>query len=453
MPTPDVSRDAAQVAPPASEAGRVGSAYIHGLETVLGGNDGVLTLQLREPLDPARVARAYERQLRARPTLRLKYVEDAATRRHRWLPFDADEFESRLARELDELTRFASHADVMRYDPTNVRLPFRLLLRDELTLVARISHVLANGSAEVFWLDDWFGFYERDDDAIPPLPTSRVPRRSGLRRLLAGVAGLTRGAAFALAFRWRAGRRPATQTLDLAARTPQPERRIEGYTVARAILSPEETSRVVAASKARAWSVTAHLIEAVAQVVFAARSEGRRLTIALPTDMSRQLADVAPGSPGNTTGNMVLQLFRDRSLEPRIRADLISVQRGVSYWMTRVLDLFLRDEFALKRALARDALRPMAERDAYESISCGVSNMGRHPELARLERACAWMSMFTRAPTPIFAVVTVAGTMTIEMASPDGLCDPSEMIALLTAIPAQLGVEARIEIPGDEPRS
>ncbi|GJM23259.1 MAG: hypothetical protein DHS20C15_31740 [Planctomycetota bacterium] len=429
--------------------GRVGSMFLRALEPSLGGDAVIYTLRLREPIDPLRLARAYERHVRARAGLRVDYVEDTARRRFIWAPIEPQDLEARLARALADLDRIASADEPLAPAPVEAQLPYRLLRLDEHTLVVQLSHVLANASAGLFWLEDLLGFYacavESDSRAtIPALPASPAPRSARRRRWLGAAAGTFWSCVSLASLRWRAGRNPSADSLDLAPGSLPTDGRIPGYSVAGVSLTREQTAQLVADSRARNWTVTAQLLESLARACFAVESRGRRLLVVLTTDRRRELPQADFTQPGNTTGSLTVQMLRARPLEPQVRAVLRDMRRGVPYWTNRLLDNFVRDELKLSAELPQELLKPMAERGAFESVGCVLTNAGVVANDSQLARACEWLTLSTRATMPLLAAVTVSGRMTLQITSPDALCDGATLRALLERLLTELSIDAPV---------
>lgn len=450
----DPSHDSARTessARPGSPEGRVGSLFIRAFEPTLGGDAVETTLRLRAPLDPARLARAYERQLRARPGLRVDYVEHPPTQRFLWEPIAPDDFEARLARALDVLAVEAAPDAPFAPAPDAPQLPYRLLRLDAHTVVMQLSHVLANASGGLFWLEDLLGFYARDDDRPPPLPSQ--PAAPPGRRQLRAAVGVFWSTLYLVGMRWRAGRRPAAHSVDLAPGELPAHGRIPGYGVLRAVLSREDSARLLAASRARGWTLTAHLLGALARAAFAVESRGRRLLIVVTTDRRRVVRHDPFTEPGNTTGSITVQLLRGRPLGPQLRAVQRAMRRGVAYWANRALDGFVRDELELSASLPAELLRPMAKRGAFECVGCVLTNLGAVADDSRLAHDVEWLTAGSRAIMPLLVIATVAGRSTLQLTWPDALCDAATQRALFDGLLADLEIDAHVECVGPVARN
>ena len=419
---------------------RLASLFYIGAEHVMRGNSMNYRMRFKEPLDPARVYASYERFIKARESVRMKWVEYPETQSFGWEPFERDELVALLAKERQSLMGTVTQAQAdSAYAPTNLRLPLRFSLVDSHTLVCTVNHAWATGLGALFYIRDWLRFYLADTlEPIDP-PVEELVRPGRFARIGAGVLGVFWAVLFALSFFARVRKHTVAETVDLTRGTaPNAESRA-GFTVRRFEFGREQTAHILAEAKRKKLSVGEAIGVVLVRTLFEAQPEKKRVLVSMPVDLGRYVPDLSRFKPGNQTGSVCVQFFRDRELEPQMRAAFRWLRRGTPYWLMRVFGFFAKSEFAVRDAFSAGAQQPFSQRGAYDNHSCAWSNPGRleTPDLfEQLEN----ISGHAKTQTLLFTASTFQGVLTIETCFSNDLFDPARVLPIVDTLPARLGL-------------
>jgi hypothetical protein len=419
---------------------RLASLFYTGAEQVMRGNDMVYRMRFKEPLDAARVYASYERFVRARPTLRMKWVERPELQNFAWEPFSDRELDALLEAEKTALARTFTQQEVdSEYHPINTRLPLRFSRVDAHTMCCTVHHAWATGFGAFFWLRDWMRFYRQESLADIAPPEEQLVHMSRVAKIVSGVRGVFWALVFALSFFARARRRAVASTVDLTRGAAPSEGSCAGFTVRRFEFSREDTARILSEAKRKKLSVGEAIGIVLVRMLFEAQPEKRRVLVSMPVDLGRYVPDLSRFTPGNQTGSVCVQFFRDRDLETQMRRAFRWLKRGAPYWLMRLFGYFAKSEFAVRDAFFAGAKLPFSERGAYDNHSCAWSNPGRvhTPDLyEHIEN----MSGHAKTQTLLFAASTFNGVLTIESCFSNDLFDPERVLPIVDTIPARLGL-------------
>ena len=410
------------------DVGRVGSLFIRGPEPVLQGRDMVLTLTLKRPIDARALFASYETLVQRNLSLRSILVADRDS--FAWAALSARGLKARLARERTATQRSRTLDSIHTDNSAHDLLPLRYAQLDARTLAVFVDHALANGYGALAWIDAWLRIYAGED--LAPMTDTPAPRAGWPVRTWRAVARLFWTLAYVITFVVRAGRRAAIETVDLT-RGKTPEVHTLGYAARTFRFSQEETTRVVASSKASGATVTEAMCVAVATALFAAQPDKRRVLLSLPVDLGAHVDGFSRYAPGNYTGSLIVQLFRDRPLDAQVRAALLAMRRGVPFGLASLVAAFAKTERALFDRFASQARMPIAARAPFENFSCAVSSLGvlHHAAVARHVETISAHGM---TQTVFFCAMTLGGRLSFELAVANDLFDASETFRLGDAI-------------------
>jgi len=413
---------------------KVSSLFIYGAEEVVRGNSMVCTCHFAHDLDLARVRSSYDELIRNRPELRVNWQYQQATKSYEWVPFSAAELTTLLAREQASLSRFHTFEEVVAdYSPTNERLLVRLTLLDARTVAFEVNHTLTNADGGLYWMQEWLRFYERTPHEGPPEPTVLPvsPRPAWWRRLGLALVGIFWLCAYLLSFLRRAGKHSGAETVDLShGRRVEVQRK--GYACKTYVFSPEQTQSLVSRCKQEGLTVTEKFVALVAAKLFEAQPDRRRVCVSIPIGLSAYDPHRPMSAPGNYTGSLFVQLFRDQPLHRQAKAGLKWARRRIPYSMTRLLAM-VGNEAKLGQAFADKARSPLAERGPMEQYSFALSSPGV-VRLPALERHCTQLSAHTYSQTIFIGVGTFRGVMTMEVCAARDLFDEAEVFQVTDAI-------------------
>jgi len=414
------------------DIGRIGSLFVHSVETRLGGNAIRLTAEFHTPIDPARLARAFRDLITSTASLRQRLDPDG------WTPMRADDVQTAVNEQAELLTTVVDASDAYsEYRPTNVGLPIRLAIIAPCRLVLSLNHAVGNGKAAFAHLEALLRAYdgaerERESVALSPR-AARSPR--GVHR----AAGVTAAAWYLIGFVARAGLGAARTTVDLSrGRMPAPDG--GGCAVWTYHLDAEDTGRVLAGAKAAGLTVTGRLCQAMSEVLLGAQPDRSRVCISVPTDVTALAGLSAAAAPGNFTGSLILQVFRSAdpaSVASQVRRAFRWTTRNVHYWVPWLVGQLTRQEARLAGRFLAQARRPIPARAPFENYSCAVSSVGVITG-PMTRRYLTTVSAHTWTQTIMVCAITLDGRMTLEASMPRDLYDPAEVAAVTDMVVARL---------------
>ncbi|MDX1693831.1 MAG: hypothetical protein R3208_08690 [Ketobacteraceae bacterium] len=419
------------------EVDQVGSTYIQGKEDIMRGNSIIANVRFKEPLDREALWESYRRFILARKNMRLKWVKEDDSKGYQWVEFDEQEVEELLEKERPTLEGYTTTETVRsEYYPTNTRLPMRLALLDDYTLVVVINHTFATGRAGVYWFEDWLQFYESKSSETPPLLAQRTARKpSATTQLSRDAVGMFWLITYLIKFFRDAGKKPTLDTVDLS-HGRQTHQYSSGYSVKSYRLTPEQTVALRKRCRSRGVTVTEHLVEVIAQAMFDLQPDKQRVCISVPVDLSLLMRYVERSRPGNYTSAIIIQLFRNRELIPQIRSQLKWVRRGVPYYFFRLLG-WLNTDKTLREKLINGTRLPFTSRGPLEGHTCILSLPGTVKK-ARLVEKIEWASGHSRTQAPLIAFASIGRVTCMEVSAANDLYKAQEVFAAADKIYAAL---------------
>jgi hypothetical protein len=411
-----------------------GSLYIHAHEPVTRGQDILYMLRARAPIDAERLGGAWERQVRARPTLQLRWKFDGAAEKYCWVPFEEAELDARILTARDAMRTIAARSQLGAFAPSGEGLVYRLLRAGESTLACRASHMFTNGLGLATWLDDLLRFEKGE---APGADGGAALRARPPWRALGAAAGTARALLFALRFKLAAGSGASRETADLTGgRAPATHKK--GLTVVRCQFSEAASARLRDAGKARGLSVTGSLAAATARAFLALRPESRRVLMGLNVDLRRYETHKSWMEPGNPTGGHLIQIFRGAEVDREVARSLEIARRGTPYWLARAMDRPAKSDVKLLESFSKRVREPIPARAPFENLSCLLSSVAVPGELTEFHRAFAGGMFVSWTQMPLIGLFTCGGTTTFSLSSPDDLVDPADAEALAELILDQL---------------
>jgi hypothetical protein len=388
------------------DPGRVGTLFIRGPERVLRARDMVLTLGFKAPIDTARLAASHDALVARFEALRVSLVRDG------------DRFRWSSRREGDE-----APLTTLTYEQ-----------RGERTLVVRFDHAVANGGGALFFIDAWLRLYA--GETIPDAMLAPAPSKSWLVRFTRAIARLFFTLAYVVTFVLRAGRRAGSETVDLS-RGRAVDEHTRGYATRTWRFSRDETARIVDEARRDGRSVTESLGAAAARALFAAQPDKRRVLLSFPTDLGADIDGFSRTEPGNYTGSLIVQVFRDRRIETQIARAWSAARRRVPYGVARLVATFAKSERALEERFLAQAKTSLAARAPFENFSCAVSSIGKITHDAIL-RHIETISAHGMTQTIFIGAMTLHGRLSLEMCVANDLVDATEAFRVGDAMHATL---------------
>ncbi len=395
------------------------------------------TLTFAEPFDPERLLDAFERLVWSRESLRVRFVE--VERGYQWIPFSDADVRRCLTYQRRQFEQLVERETLFReYLPTNMALPLRVARLDEQRLVLVVNHVFGNGLTTLYWLEEWLRLYS--GEAQPPQSPKPARRKGFLRSVVESISGLVWLGCYLVQFVSRAGRRAGHETVDLT-RGIRPAPHQKGYAVKTYVMSEQETEAAVNRSRSLGLSVTEALCAAMAEALLQFQPDKSRVCISVPTDLGAFIPEFSREQPGNYTGSLILQIFRERETKAQVRSGFQWVRRRVNYWLPRVLGAFAGSEKKLRASFAKKAPLPIPDRAPFENFSCAVSGVGVIRERL-IRKYLHSISAHTRTQTIFLCAMTLNGRMTLEVSVPRDLFDADEAFRVTDAAAALLAGKA-----------
>ncbi|MFT7463174.1 MAG: hypothetical protein ACI9EF_001518 [Pseudohongiellaceae bacterium] len=432
------------------DSARVGALFFQTIEDLVGASDLLLTMELREALDERALVRAYERQVRARSTLRSRLRLEPVDKGHGWERLDDEQLQPLLAQQLICMTSAEPETPEV-FHPINSVLPYRVRLVEPRRLEVRISHLLTNGQGLLFWGDDllsWLGDAPAELAAAPARP-------AGWRRAAQVCRETFWSLAWIRSFLKQVKRDGPTKIVDLSDGRPGLPM-VRGFARMRRVLSEEQSRTLVAAAREAGRSVTSMMLSALSAEWLGRRPAADQVSVVMPADLLASRPGVSRSDPGNHTGGMVARLKRadvrggagaasPDSASPDGASDISGAQdlaaqadgalrwfhRGVPAGATRLADMPLKDEQQFREQLRAGAGKPLVDRGPFESSSCVMSNLGARREFARLNEACVWASATSFGQPPILTALAISGRVAIELTVSLDLFERAEMESVL----------------------
>jgi hypothetical protein len=403
------------------DVGRVGSVFINAIESIVQGNAMRFTLVFKRPVDPDRLASAYRELIASQPTLRSRFEPGA------WSPMTDREVKADLDAQIANLTAADTADAYTGYRPTNSGLPIRIRIADEHRLVLSLNHVFGNGKSVLYYIEELLRLYGSAAEAAIANSASSVPPQS-----MGMFTGLLWVSAYLSEFFYKAGRNSGAITVDLSrGKTPGASRR--GYAAWTYLLTPDETRNSLNVSTLAGLTVTENLCLSVARVLLDAQPDKSRVCISVPTDLTTYTSHSPAEAPGNFTGSLLVQLWRERPggdpLDEQTRRAFRWARRNVHYWTSWLVGHAAGSEDSLAAQFRTQAQRAIPQRAPFENFSCAVSSLGV-VQGAFARKYLAAMSAHTGMQTIFVCSMTLNERLSIEVSIPKELFDGAEVAAL-----------------------
>jgi hypothetical protein len=410
------------------DVGRVASLYIRGRESLLRGNELAFTLTFRRPFDPPSLLASFETFVRKSDPLRVWLAPNGDN--FEWRSLDAAIVEASLAEQRELFGRTFTLEQIVSLPLQKAEsLPVRIFRLDECRLVFQMNHCLANGLRTLYWIEQWFS--QIGEEELDLRLRVQDAERPSLSRVSI-VAGWFWALAFAANFAIRSGWNSGRDTVDLTGgKTPVPH--LAGYAIRTYLFTTEETQAILERSRLHDLSLTQLVCVAMASALFAAQPDKRRVCISVPTSVEALTPGISERTPGNFTGNLIVQLHRDAPLEEEIRRGFAWLRRRTDFWLSRIIAAFARKERSLVKSFERSAMRPISKRAPFQNFSCVVSSLGavRFPHI---EETIETLSAFTKTQSFSICVATLNDRMSLEAVVARDLFDPDEAFRVIDGV-------------------
>jgi hypothetical protein len=405
------------------DVGRVASLAIRALEPMLRGDDIAFFFKFRDDYDPDRLWAAYDSLVRQNPALQVALRPFG--RSFSWVPIDSAELNAALDRQRRRFPQLFSLEELL--SPAHAltpALPVRISQMGGREVCFQMSHSLSNGRGAVQWMEYWLA--AANGESVP------VGQTAGRFDSTAPLTGLALLPFYLLGYFARAGLNSARKTVDLTHGKP-PIPHDNGYASRTYPFSEPETNRILAKARALDLSLHQYMCLAVAEAMLSAQPEKSRVSISVPTDLTRYSPGLPRTVPGNYTGSLIVQLRRGAPLQPQIVRQFGWFRRGADYWLPRLLGAFSLSEQTLLNKIARSASLPVHRRGPFQNVSCAVTNIGavKSPAIcARIESGCGT----TKTQTILFTVGRLNGRLSANVTFARDLYDPDEVFRVADAV-------------------
>jgi hypothetical protein len=404
------------------DTARVGTLFIHGLESFIECNEIVGVLGFREPFVDARLLTSFQTATRETPAARERLVQ--TDRGFDFRPIPEDELESLFAREREGFAQVRTPDEINReYLPTGQGLPARIRKIDSRTLALLVNHAHANGLVVLRLMERWLELY---DGAAQP--GGAMPVRQPVPGALRGLAATAR---YVTEFVVGSGRNCAAATVDLSCGR-SPVCGGKGYFIRNYSFTSAETERLNTLSRGRNLSVTQLLCAEMASALLSAQPERNRVCLSVPTDLSAWLPPEEAVRPGNPTGSLILQVWREGNVDKQVRRAFRWTKHGVNYWLPRLIAA-TASQRGLFQKFAQQAALPIPRRAPFENFSCAVSSVGViRGSLTRKYLDSLWLH--TRMQTVFLCALTLNERMYVAVTAPLDIYDERDVSALADAV-------------------
>jgi hypothetical protein len=413
----------------ARRIGRIGSIYIHATEEFIQGNDMIVTARTKEPIDLEKMVRAYDRLIRENPTLQCKWVWLEKEQAYGWEHLNPYELEAMLTVEKERILRYHDREALFsEYFPTNRHLPIRIYMIDPYHGVTAVNHVFSNGVGVMAWCDTLLRYYLHETGVEITADHPYHFHFSAMQKCLIYIRSIFWALVHTIRFAQKAAQTSGAGTVDLT-HGKVPARHQSGYSVKTYRFSEVETQAVVKRSKGLNITVAQYMCGVFTRAFFDAVPEAYRVCISSPVELRPVLTGVTFETPGNFTGSLIFQVFRDKDIEKQVYAAFKNFRRGVPLGVSKLLSIFIGRHKALEKMFAGAAALPIPERAPFENFTFAFSAVGlvKFPALQALGVEC---SGHTRTQTIFIAPVTLNGRMTIEISCPNDLFDAREVFGV-----------------------
>jgi len=418
---------------------RAGSLFVLANQERLRANALRLTLAFEQPLERPRVVEAQARQLAARPELALRLQPSETTRRLEWTALPADELAELQEAESRAVASPWAADSWEPYAPDGTRLPLRLRLVDEHTLVVFASQVWTHAPGALAWVEDWLGFYRSRSAKVPDRPPALEGQRLRRQPLGRQLSERSRALAWiASEFVANTGKLRRSDEPGLNGYGAGESLGRRGYASWRHVLDTEMTRRVLRGHQAAGQPLNVQLLVLLARFLFDVMPQRSQVRIGLVCDLSPWLPDGRPGDPGHPSYGVPLTLHCSGHLVAEARRALHAVRGSLPYRLACLTELPLRNELRRLEQVSRRSGPALAARTPFGDVQALLAHVGRNLGLRRIESMCPWASVTAAAPVPVLSACQVAGSLALEVSFPTDVYDAARLLPLLDELPARL---------------
>ena len=422
------------------------ACYVHGFEEFIAANHIVATVEFKQELNPTKVFTSYKKLILQNPNLRVKWGENEKKGTFAWTHFSESEVDELLKLEKDAIMNTTPRDEIFKeYHATNSRLPFRIIRIDQRTLAFSWNHIMNNGTLLHSWFHSWLCYYAKESNQVltseqPPVFKTLSP----LSRMKYWLFAPFWAILHLISLGGKSGKNPGANTVDLThGKKTVPHR--SGYSIKTYHFSPEETQKILEASKTKGLTVSGFLCGVFLTSLFEKSPDKNRILVNFPVDFRKHLAGTTPYDVGNYTGSVIFQVFKDRkqTIHRQIEKALRKLKRGVPYGVMRILNFVFRlNKSKLKKMFREVAAQSIPERAPVQNLTCvfafidDIDSPAGHQMIEK-------MSFTGFHQTVVICLLIVNGKLSIEISLPNDLMDPVEVFSITDLAADRLKLPAK----------
>lgn len=409
----------------------LGTVFLHALEEFTATNNLSFKAKFKEKLHPAGVFESYRKMVMDHPQLRLKLVRSG--KKFSWQPFTQEETDNLLQFEKEHLMKMHNENDIYStYYPTNSRLPFRVSLIDETTLVFNSNHVHSPGYMFNTWVEQWLQYYAREINmAVPPLREPGFTDVSIFKKIVYRLLLPFWLIGYILSAGLKAGKKGETGTVDLShGRKPGPQKL--GYAIKTYYFSEAECAGIIKTCRERKLTPLEYIGGVFFRTFFTRYPDKVRICSSLPDDIRRFLFNADPYEPGNLQAALTYYIVKNKPVEKQIRQAQRWVNRGLAYGLIRIMSLLISDADKLIKMAREQAAQRFPDRGPLEDLSCYFYLMDANPSPA-MSQMISSISATGLSQIIVFGGLFFNGKFIMEVSFPRGLFDEEEVFSITEA--------------------
>ena len=410
----------------------VGNVFVYGHEKIVGGNDANLTAEFKVPLDPAKIFASYKKMVVENPGLQSKWIVDDGKKQFAWKQFTKSELDERLNLEKEHLMKSHTFEEILNdYVPTNARLPFRISIIDDRTLVFSWNHLFNNSALIASWLETWLRCYAKetnlDIDNSAPLPVYNGFTRC--QRIMHRFLASFRAIAYMVSLKARYRKNAVPNTVDPThGRKPAPPQL--GYTTKKYYFTREETEGVIYSSKQKELDESGFVLTVLAKSFFDKFPDKNRILVNCPADIRHYIPGVDYYSVGNYSGSLILQALRDKPIEKQVRKGYRWINRDVPFGVMKMLHFFFKkDHIKLKNKIEERTTKPIPERGPLGNFTF-VYGLGEISPSQAMEQMISRLFITGKHHNVVICGMILNGKLNLEIVISKDLCSPEEVFAV-----------------------
>lgn len=405
------------------------SWYILGSEEFVSSNSMMSTVVMKAKLDTSKLFLSYRKLILANPLLQTKIIDQPKKDSFEWGRFSQEELDALFYFEEEQLSRkFTMEELLAQYETTNSRLPFRICVIDDYTLLFFMNHAIAHAREMIFWIQKWLQYYTGEKEEKR---TSHSMYKDGILRALKRAEAIFWMPIFTQTFVKRASKVTDDDTVDLSyGNNPV---RNNSYVKKSYSFSKLDTSKILHQCRLKKMTVTEFLCFKLTQGLFQYDSHKKRVLVSMPMDIQK-FYPYSPGTMcGNFTGTLPAQFFRDKDLEKQVKSEFKWFKRGIPYSLLAVSAFFLRSYKKFISNCPKQCEKPITQRAPLGNYSIYFSNIGiiSYPIM---EKYVESIHISFKTQFVMILASTISGQLVMEICISKKLYDSEKVFQLFDKI-------------------